>query len=290
VTSPMALDSFDRQLGAFARMFPRGSADQVAQAFVDNGLVQVQLNLAAMGLPTIPGADVLDCLDLAAIGRSFTDRDLEVWGVSATYNVIHPDARLRARVTADAVRFIRRLGSLGAVAATLCTGSRDPENMWRKHPDNGSASAWRDLRATLDELLPAALEAGVLLAIEPEPGNVIAGTAEGLKLLDELGSDGESIGFILDPANLVSERDRSEHASVLSEAFDRFGENAICVHAKDTVPWAETLNGGGVVNYDHVLHLRDELPAVVPLVIQDATEEQVPVLRDRLRAAALQLQ
>lgn len=280
------VDDLERQIGAFARIFPRPTAAEVADAFVRNGLVQVQLNLNAIGLPTIPDHGTLAGIDLAAIRAAFEDRQRSIWGISATYNVIHPDRELRIRSTAAAAGFIRALAPTGATAATLCTGSRNSENMWSRHPDNATAAAWYDMRESLDALLAAAGESDVLLAVEPEPGNVIAGTAEAVRLLKELGPDGARIGFILDPANLVSEHDRDGHSAVLREAFDLLGEKTICLHAKDTVPWEETLAGRGVVDYELILNLRSGLPRSVPLIIQDATEEQIPQLRARLCEAA----
>jgi sugar phosphate isomerase/epimerase len=268
-------------------MFPRPTAADVAAAFVDQGLVQVQLNLSAIGQPTIPTADELSHIDLPAIRQAFDDRERQLWGVSATYNVIHPDPVVRARGTETAANFIRSVGPLRPVAATLSTGSRDTHSMWTRHPDNDTEDAWNDMRASLDVLLAAAEESGVLLAIEPEPGNVVADSARARRLAAELGPDARQIGFILDPANLVSAHPRNTHAEVLREAFDVLGDHTICMHAKDTVPWSDTLAGDGVVNYELVLALRDTLPTEVPLIIQDATPEQVPILRERLRETVL---
>ena len=39
------------------------------------------------------------------------------------------------------------------------------------------------------------------------------------------------------------------HAEVLRTAFTSLGPWAGCVHAKDVVPWAEALDGRGVVDY-----------------------------------------
>ncbi len=272
-----------RLLGAFARIFPVGTADTLAQNFAAFGLTQVQLNLAALGYRTIPTGDALARIDLAGIATAMREHGRAIWGVSVTYNTAHPDEAVRAATTAEAARFIAALGPLGAAAATLCTGTRDPENMWRAHPDNGGPIAWRALRRSLDTLLPAAASSGVLLAIEPEPGNVVAGTAEALQLARELGADAARIGFILDPTNLVATQPREEHARVLREAFAALGDRAICVHAKDTVPWARTLAGDGVVDYDLVLALRQGLPRAVPLIIQDATPAQLPAIIALLR-------
>jgi sugar phosphate isomerase/epimerase len=278
-----------RLLGAFARIFPIGTADTLARSFAAYNLTQVQLNLSALGHPTIPTGDALAGVDLAGIATAMRENGRVIWGVSATYNAAHPDEAVRAATTTGAARFIAALGPLGAMAATLCTGTRDRENMWRAHPDNGGTAAWRALRRSLDVLLPAAASSGVLLAIEPEPGNVVAGTAEALRLVRELGADATRIGFILDPANLVATAPREDHARILRKAFAALGDRAICVHVKDTVPWTRTLAGDGVVDYDLVLALHRGLPRAVPLIIQDATPIQLPVivamLRRRLNAS-----
>ena len=163
-----------RMLGAFARIYVRDSADALAEAFVADQLVQVQLNLSALGLPTIPTAEEFANLDTAAIQAAFTSRGRVIWGVSATYNTAHPDPGVREDTTAKAAYFIASLGALQPVAATLCTGTRDPDNMWRPHPDNTTEAAWTDMRRSLDELIPAARQAGVLLAVEPVEDQVPA--------------------------------------------------------------------------------------------------------------------
>jgi sugar phosphate isomerase/epimerase len=282
----------NRLLGAFARIYRRDSADALAEAFVADQLVQVQLNLSALGIPTIPTAQALADLDTTAIEAAFTSRERVIWGVSATYNTAHPDPHVREETTTKAAYFIASLGALQPIAATLCTGTRDPDNMWRPHPDNTMEAAWIDMRRALDELIPAARHAGVLLAVEPEPGNVVIGTAEAKRLVAELGVDAEQIGFILDPANLVSASPPQQHERLLSEAFQELGTKTICVHAKDIQPWVRTLKGGQGVDYDLVGRLYHALPNQVPFIIQDATEDELPQVRDwlvrRLNATAPQ--
>ena len=123
-------------LGIFARTFRRDTAAEVARAVQQAGFGLVQLNLNSFGLPTIPPGEVLAGLDLAGIRGAFADCGVSIWGVSVTYNMIDPDAGRRARATAQARAFIERIGELGARVATLCTGTRDPSDIWRGHPDN----------------------------------------------------------------------------------------------------------------------------------------------------------
>ncbi|MGE0220844.1 sugar phosphate isomerase/epimerase family protein [Mycolicibacterium sp.] len=272
-------------LGAFARIFHVQTAVQLAEAFRAHGLTQVQLNLSTFGFPTLPTEIEVSSPTLEGIRDDLVAAGLTLWGVSATFNTAHPDLSRRMDQTALAANFIARLGCTGAHAATLCSGSRDPGNMWGFHPDTTSESAWRDFRTSLDVLLPAAERSGVLLAIEPEPANTVADVDRALRLLRELGEDAHRIGFILDPANLITNVAPSDHKYTLERAFGELGDRAICVHAKDVVAWSSTLAGQGVVDYELVGRLHRDLASGVPLIIQDATPEELADVVKLLRTS-----
>jgi sugar phosphate isomerase/epimerase len=222
-------------LGIFARTFPRSSADEVATAVSAAGYGLVQLNLSAVGLPTLPAPAEHGQLDFGPVRQAFDERGIGIWGLSASYNMIHPDPVIRAAQTEAAVALIGRAPELGATAVTLCTGSRDPDNMWRRDPGNDEPAAWDDLRATLDRLLPAAAAAGVRLGIEPEPGNVVADTARARRLLDELGGDAGLTGIILDPANLVTVATAGQQDLILAEAASLLAGSIVQDAAEDDV-------------------------------------------------------
>jgi sugar phosphate isomerase/epimerase len=270
------------RVGVFARSFIRDSAGAVADAVVAAGYDTVQLNLSSVGLPTVP-ADP-DGLDLAGIAAAFADRGVSVWGVSVTYNAIDPDPDRRRELTARAARFLARVPELGAGFATLCTGTRDPENMWRRHPDNDTPAAWRDLRATLDVLLAAASAAGIRLGVEPEGANVIADAARAVRLLAELGPDAGLVGIVLDPANLVTPEQAADQRKILTTAAETLAGSVVCLHAKDVTPGGYAAVGEGLLDYELVLALRAGLPVAVPVVVQDVTEADARRVRDFLAA------
>ncbi|WP_173010016.1 TIM barrel protein [Mycolicibacterium sp. P9-64] len=272
-------------LGAFARIFHVQTAVQLAEAFQVLALTEVQLNLSTFGFPTIPTEVEISSGDLEGIGDDLAAAGLTLWGVSATFNTADPVTSRRTDQTARAADFIARLGCTGATAATLCSGSRDPDNMWGFHPDTTSKSAWKDFRASLDVLLPAAEQGGLLLAIEPEPANTVADVDRALRLQQELGDDAGQIGFILDPANLITNIAPSDHRYTLERAFGELGHRTICVHAKDTVPWSSTLVGRGVVDYELVARLHNDLANGVPLIIQDAKQEELAEVIALLRTS-----
>jgi sugar phosphate isomerase/epimerase len=198
--------------------------------------------------------------------------------------MIHPDGAVRDAQTAAAVALIGRAPELGATAVTLCTGTRDPDNMWRRHPGNDEPAAWQDLRASLDRLLPAAAAAGVRLGIEPEPANVISDAARARRLLDELGGDAGLTGIIFDPANLVTVETAGNQADILRNAATLLARSIFCVHAKDVVVSGYAAAGTGRLDYGLIFELLAGMPAGTPLIVQDAAEDDVARVRDFLLA------
>jgi sugar phosphate isomerase/epimerase len=269
-------------LGIFARTFRRDTAAQVARAVQQAGFGLIQLNLGSFGLPTIPPGEVLAGLDLPGIRGAFTDCGISIWGVSVTYNMIDPDAGRRARATAQARAFIERIPELGAQVATLCTGTRDPSDIWRGHPDNAHEDSWSDLRASLAELLPAARMAGIRLGIEPEPANVVSSAVAARRLLHELGGDAGLAGIVLDPANLIQVRTARQQRDILTAAFTSLADDIVGLHAKDVTEAGYAAAGRGLLDYELIFSLRATLARPVPVIVQDASEADSIRVREML--------
>ena len=84
---------------------------------------------------------------------------------------------------------------MGTSVITLCTGTRDPNNMWGWHPENASSQAWSDLLSSMEAAVRIAEEELVTLA-QAKAAAVAAGLAGGLvigcdSLLD---LDGRALG------------------------------------------------------------------------------------------------
>jgi sugar phosphate isomerase/epimerase len=266
------------RLGIFARTFSRETPEAVAAEVQQAGFAMAHWNFAALGRPTL--ADGVDDETFARVRASFDAAGVAIPSVSVTYNVVHPHKELRERQTAAAVELIGRIPSLGAGVATLCSGTRDQENMWRNHPDNARPDAWSDLRATLDVLLEAAATAGIRLGVEPEPGNIVRNAAVAGRLLDELGADAP-IGIIFDPANLLSPATIARQEEILTDAIQTLGARIVGAHAKDVVESGYSAPGAGMMDYHLVFRLLSRV-APVPLIAQDVEESDAARAHDDL--------
>jgi sugar phosphate isomerase/epimerase len=271
------------QLGIFAKTFVRPTLEQNLDAIVAHGLHATQFNLACAGLPSMP--DEIPQAAVERIRQGCAARGLTLAAVSGTYNMIHPDPVERQAG-------LRRLGvlmaacaRLGAPVITLCTGTRDPENMWRRHPDNDMPEAWRDLLTSLEQALAPAETYGVTLAFEPEPGNVIHGAARGRRLLDELQSP--RLKVIVDGANLLHPGDLGRQTQIFDEAFDLLGQDMVLAHAKDLDAQGQpgqTGPGSGCLDFDHYLALLQRSGYNGPLIVHGLPESAVASSLAYLRA------
>ncbi len=268
------------ELGVFARVFPPGAPAHVAAAVRRAGFTLTQLNLSALGRPTLdPDLTPEQATD---IRRGFESERVAVWSLSATFNAIDPDVLARKRSITAAKQVIDVAKDTGAQVVTLCSGTRDPVDMWRAHPDNGTLQAWQDLRATLDELLPSAAAAGVRLGIEPEAANVVCDAPAAAQLLDDLGEQAQHVGIVLDPANLLTPETAGDQKSILTEAFALLGEHVVGMHAKDVLPGGFAAPGTGALDYALVSGLHSRLPRPVPVIAQDLSAEDAPRVHDFL--------
>ncbi len=276
------------ELGVFARVFPSGQASQVAGMIRAAGFTATQLNLSALNRPTLD--QTLCKSEAVAIAQAFRGAGVRIWGVSGTFNAIHPDLTTREAGVQACRSIIARAADMGAEVVTLCTGTRDRTNKWRAHADNSTPAAWQDLRITLDSLIPTAIEAGVRLGVEPEPGNVICDAKSAIRLFAELNNDAHHLAVVLDPANLLSVHTLPRQRDILSEAFDGLGNYTAALHAKDVVSAGYAAPGMGGLDYELVMRLHASLPRLVPVIAQDLTADDAPrvaaFLAERAASAA----
>ncbi len=180
-------------------------------------------------MPTLP--ERVDENHCVWIARSFRERGLTMAAISGTFNLCDPDADRRA----DNLRRLEILAYacrwLDTRIITLCTGTRDPEDMWKWHPENVRKSTWDTLVASMREAVKIADRNEVTLAFEPEHNNVVNSVARARMLLDEI--DSPWLKVVIDPANLMRVDDIPRMSEVLDEAFDWLGPDIVLAHAKN---------------------------------------------------------
>ncbi len=275
------------QLGIFARTFVRPTLEGVLDAVRDHDLKTVQFNMSCAGVESLPNR--IDPHLCDRIREAMAVRGLTMAAVSGTYNMAHPDAGARQLG-------LRRLGvlagacrRLGTSVITLCTGTRDPHDKWRYHPDNGTPEAWRDMVASMASALQIAEAHQVTLAIEPEVSNIVDSPNKARRLLDEMQSP--RLKIVIDAANLFPAGTLPHQREILEQAFALLGEQIVIAHAKDLShdgDAGQEAAGTGLLDYDVYLSLLRRAGFDGPLILHSLAESQVAqavgFLRERLAA------
>jgi sugar phosphate isomerase/epimerase len=189
----------------------------------------------------------------------------------------HPDAEhrrtglRRLQVLASACR------RLGTPMIHLCTGTRDRDNMWRRHPDNNTPEGWRDMVACMREAAAIAKQADVVLAFEPEVNNVVDSAKKSRRLMDEIGSP--HLKVTMDAANLFHAGELARMAELLDESFALIGKDIVLAHAKDLSHDGDAGHepaGHGRLDYDRYVSLLHAYGFKGPLLLHGLSESQVP--------------
>jgi sugar phosphate isomerase/epimerase len=263
------------QIGIMDGTIIRSTLDETLDAVVDCGIHHMQFNLGRAGLPAL--LEQTDTRLWDRIRTGFDARNMTIAALGGQYNMIHPDLRVRR----DGLQRLRVLASacdrLGTSVITLCTGTRDPTNMWRRHPDNDSPEAWTDLVASMYQAVQIAEEFGVTLAFEPEVSNVVDSAQKARRLLGEIGSP--HLGVTMDGANIFHAGELPRMREILDEAFALLGQDIAIAHAKDLDRDGEAGHlpaGKGLLDYEHYLSLLSKLGFDVPVILHGLTESELP--------------
>lgn len=259
----------------FAGTFATGTLEARLDETKSFGFACVQMSMTAAGLPEMP--DQLPPELPARIRREAAARGIEIGSVQGTFNMTHPDPEhrrtglRRLRVLAEAC------ARMGTSVIHICTGTRDPNNMWRRHPDNDSAESWKDMAASIREATDMARQAKVVLAFEPEVNNVVDSMRKARRLLDEIGSP--HLKLTMDPANIFHAGELPRMKEMLDEAFSLVGKDIVLAHAKDLDHDGDAGHkaaGQGVLDYDRYMRLLHTYHFKGPLLLHGLTREQVP--------------
>ena len=269
------------RLGIFAKTFIRSSLGDTLDAVAAHDIGAIQFNMAVTGGPSLPAE--IPAAVAEQVRAAVEARGLSMSAVSGTYNMAHPDPGVRSDGQARLAALIAAAPALGTQVVTLCTGSRDPDDMWRAHHDNGSPAAWTDSVEQIAAALTVAEQHDVVLAFEPEHNNVVGDATGGRRLLNELQS--EHLRVVIDAANLIRPGELDRQPDTLREAFELLGDALVLAHAKD-VREDGTVVAAGSGGLDYALYARllRDTAFDGPLVLHGLLEEQVPTAAGFVRA------
>lgn len=258
-------------IGLMEGTIRRDTLEKTLDATIEQGIFHLQYHISPY-------------ISVNEVSKEIDNRDIEIVALSGTYNMIDPDIQKRSTGLHKLRHVASQCETLGTSLITLCTGSRDPQSMWRAHPDNNSESAWNDLIDSMKMALEVAEEYNVILAFEPEVSNVIDSAQKSRRLLDEMKSP--YLKVVMDGANIFHKGELPNMRKILNEAFELLGEDIVLAHAKDLDRDGEAGHlaaGTGLLDYDQYIGLLNEVGYEGAVVLHGLSEEQVPLCVNFLR-------
>ena len=266
------------KLGIFAKTFPGTDPMTVLSAAKSAGYDGVQYNMACSGLEPMPAT--ITQAQTAAIAQAAQTTGQKIFALSATYNMIHPDPAIRAAGHQRLATIAANAAAIGTNLITLCTGTRDPADQWRHHPDNTTPEAWTDLLAAFETALQIADRHDLILGVEPELANVVSSPATARRLIDDMQSP--RIRIILDPANLFETE--PDHSDIIARAIDLLADRICMAHAKDRAADGSFATAGqGVVDFPIFLRRLKSTGFTGALVTHGLTAAEAPATARYLR-------
>jgi sugar phosphate isomerase/epimerase len=261
------------QLGIFSKTYPAGTVPHIFSRIRDHGLTLVHYNMSTSGLGSFP--EHISDEHSQEVLRAAAENELQIIGLSATFNMIHPDPIARQEGIESCKILAEAAPRIGTHYLSLCTGSRNWEDRWAWHPDNARPEAWQDLLKSMEQVLMIAEKHDLSLGVELEMGNVIRNARLARKLLDEMQS--ERLQIILDPANLFDTAlSVSTINDLIQEAIDLLHAEITVAHAKDrTLDGQFCAAGKGDVDFDFFVAQLRQMDFEGPLVLHGLAEEEV---------------
>ena len=272
-------------VGIMSGHFKRPSLEESLDAIRALDIKHLQFNMASAHL----NGPIEEEIESAGphIREQLDKRDMVIAALGGPVNMVHVDPEKRQQAIDRMAVLIAACEHVGTSVIATCTGSRDPESMWRFHPDNASEATWQVLCSTLEQVLPIAEGAGVTIAFEPEFNNVASDAKTSRRLIDDMRSP--NLKVVMDAANIFGENDLSRMTEVLDEAFELLGEHTVVAHGKDLDHGGDAGHlaaGTGKLDYDHYVKLLCGLPNEVAVILHGLSEEEVPGAAAMLRGYA----
>ncbi|RJT41240.1 sugar phosphate isomerase/epimerase [Mesorhizobium waimense] len=261
------------QIGVFAKTFPGSEPAGVLAAVREAGFAVTQFNLACAGLPSMPDAVADDAI--GAIEAASNASGVALVALSGTYNMAHLDKSVRDDGLRRLAVVIETAARLSTPLVTLCTGTRNRDDQWARHPDNADPSAWTDMAAEMEKALQLAERHGVDLGIEPEQANIVTSADDAMRLIAEMGS--KRLRIVLDPANLFEQADAAQARAIVTAAIETTAGHVAMAHAKDRFADGRFATAGrGVVDFPDFVARLTATGFNGPLVTHGLSAEEAP--------------
>lgn len=262
------------RVGAHSNLF-RGEPEAVAELFVRYGLESVQIQPMFGPLAITSPSDIKPkaCRDLS---RPFSSAGVQVAAVSAYTNFLDPDVPRRRQMIKRFDAMIEHCRDFGTKWLVTETGTLDPEHPWSEFAENRLPASFQLFKRNIAPSVRLAEKAGVRILLKGYLYHVIHSIDLARATYEHFG---DSIGFVMDPANYFTRSMVSASTTFVRRMFERMGEFCPLAHGKDVRYVGGSLTtprtGTGLLDYKEFLELLDEYQPDCPLILEQIRPEEL---------------
>ncbi|KGE72781.1 sugar phosphate isomerase/epimerase family protein [Spirochaeta lutea] len=240
------------------------------------GCIQLALSKALADFPYRPGT--LSPGFAQTVRSALAARGVSIAVLGSYVNLIHPDPETRNQHLQRFAEHLQFSRDFGCSIVGTETGHKSSDGS--PHPATQSAESFAELLSSAEFLAARAAQAGVFAALEPvadkHPLSTIERTAKLLTTLDH-----PNLKIIFDPVNLIPSQGIGDQTDFLTSAFQAFGEQMVCIHAKDfrihrgqkigTLP-----AGTGELDYPLLMKLIKTHKPGIHVLLENTSPESLP--------------
>jgi sugar phosphate isomerase/epimerase len=261
------------RVGAHSNLF-RGNLAEIARLFARYGLETVQLQTASFN--PIGEDNTVKAKDCKAFSQPFVDADIDIAAITASTNFLDPVGVRRRKGIKRFETLIDHCQDFGTRYIVTETGTLDPEHPWSDFAENRSSAALATFRKQITPAVRLAQQTGVTILLKGYLYHVVH-SVDVIQSIHE--HFGETVGFVMDPANYFTRNMISSSTTFLRRMFDVMGEYSPVAHGKDVRYVGGSLTtprtGTGHLDYKEFLELLDEHQPGCPLILEQIRPEEL---------------
>lgn len=271
------------KLGFMSYIYLGWSAEAIAEDASKHGLTYVQIDpKQAM---QVMDDEPFSLNRVEKIRTIFENKGISVVGLSGYTNLLNPNLQKREDKLKQLEKMIDLCSAYGTRYIATETGSLHPTNAWRDYVGNRTPEAWDELLKMVDRLRNRAVKKEAVLLIEGFALNVLASPEQGIRLMEQLGTEG--LALIMDPFNYLKQEDLNRQEEAMANIFDCIAQYSPIAHAKDTLYGDEGFTtprvGAGQADWSVYAALLASRMPDVPLILEHAKPEEVTECLDLIR-------
>ncbi|MHC5228202.1 sugar phosphate isomerase/epimerase family protein [Enterococcus sp. LJL99] len=257
-------------------------SSDLAKQIADQKIHNVQFSLD-VSFPELSAGNKLNPGMGTFFKQTFAKQEIQVALLSCYSNLIHPDPVKRENILQKFESYLAHAHYFGASMVASETGSVLPDLGYTV--DNFQPAVFEDLVAVIRRLVRVGEKNRMMVGIEAGLNHPLFSIERIHELVKRI--DSPYLGIIFDPTNLITVDTYKEQVTIVRQAFQRFGDQIVCLHLKDfTVENGEIMPvplGEGIIQYEEILTILHQYKPYSYVVLEETKDASISKAVDLIK-------